>query len=107
MDNAAIIIATISAVTTLAGGGIVAWQQLRKDKGQMSVDMERLKEEAERELWGRVNAQLVDMRQRLDAQDQTIAEQGVVIMQLRGRVTMLEQENARLRDENERLRGGK
>lgn len=92
MDNAAIIIAVISATATIIGGGFATWQQLKKDRQVNSLELHQLKRELEADLWQRAHGEFDKMQARLDEQDATIKEQGGLIMQLRERITELEKD---------------
>ncbi len=82
------------------------------DRLEKMVDAQELKlDEQERKLYDQDRqlqhqaAIIAEQDKRLQSQDATIAEQGGIIMQLRQRVTDLENENAALKAENIALRG--
>ena len=94
MDNAAIVIAIISATATVIGGSFATWQQLKKDRQVNSLELHQLKRELETDLWGRAHVEFEKMQARLDDQDATIQEQGGLIMQLR---QTIQEQNERIK----------
>ena len=97
LNDTAVFIAVFSAVTTLIGGGFATWHQLRKDRQQAVVDNGRLEQEIRAAL-------MVDLKEWMDELGKRLDVQDAMIDKLRTRVQQLEEENARLRDENELLR---
>jgi cell division protein FtsB len=97
LSDSAVFIAVFTAVATLIGGGFATYQQLRKDRRQAAVDNGRLEQEIRAALMLDLKEWMDELGRRLDVQDATIEK-------LRTRVQQLEEENARLRDENEALR---
>jgi uncharacterized protein HemX len=105
-NNTAVIIALVSATATLIGGGYAAWVQLKRDRAAGNVELVKLQEDIERELWNRTKSEFADMRLRIDAQQKqleaqqaqisanaiTMQEQGALIMQHRERIRVLELE---------------
>ena len=99
-NNAAIIIAILSAATTIIGGSIATWQQLKKDNKNAVIETDRLQDEIEERLWKRVKGEFDAMTKRIDdqsatidkqaetikEQNNTITEQGALIMQLRAKL---------------------
>jgi uncharacterized coiled-coil protein SlyX len=99
-NNAAIIIAVLSAITTIIGGSYATWQQLKRDSTAAVIETDRLQDEIEERLWKRVKTEFDAMTKRIDdqsstieqqaqtikEQSNTITEQGALIMQLRAKL---------------------
>ena len=85
-------------------GGV--WKQIATEL-QEQLDKQDRRMDAMRSEMDDLHRHQVEQDKRLQSQDATIAEQGGIIMQLRQRVTDLENENAALKLENNTLRGGR
>ena len=105
MDNAAIVIAIISATATIIGGSFTFWQQLKKNQQENNLGVRQLVQNMSDKIWEQANVEFDKMQSRLDEQESTIKdlteisnkqsntiqEQGGLIMHLRQ--TIQDQDN--------------
>jgi hypothetical protein len=80
--DSAIIIILISTIGTLLGGGYAVFAQLKKDKAAGNVELIRLQDEIERDLWIRMKEEFTTMQAQID-------QQGALIMQLREQIRII------------------
>lgn len=122
-----IIIQLIISVGGVIGAYLLARQQWRKDRVDNELSREQRLDKREADFWKRAeerdaekNAEIAELAERIvelenneTTLNSTITEQGALIMELReklnkqdDRIRTLENENGRLKAENERLKGG-